>query len=146
MHEIYGDFTNSVGLLIASYFTRNTGYPITGPFSAMAWVNKDGDMLGQAIFTDYTGANIDIHIYGPKCITRKTIRDVYNYVFKRCNCERLTAKLYCDNERLSRLLSRLGFVYECTQEKYFYDKKRNLIVDSLVYKLTKDNIPQWVNV
>lgn len=141
MHTIYGGHTDSVGLMLAGYFTRNTGYPITGSFTAMGWV-KDNQLVGQAIFNDFTGANIEIHLHAPNCVNRKTVRDVYNYVFNQIKCERLTAKPYCTNKKLLQLLYRLGFVYEAIQEKYYRDGDQ--IIDAIVYKLTKDNIPDWV--
>ena len=141
MHAIYGNNDDSIGLLIAGYFNRSTGYPITGPFTAMGWV-KENNIIGQAIFTDYTGANIEIHLNFPNGLTRSNIKNVYNYVFKILDCERLTAKPYCTNQKLLQLLKRLGFEYEYTQEKYY--KEGNKIIDAVVYKLTKNNIPKWL--
>lgn len=142
MHAIYGSFEDSVGILIAGYFVRATGYPITGPYTAIGWV-KNNNIVGQAIFNDYTGANVEIHLNLPKGITKSKIQEVYKYVFKSLNCERLTAKPYCTNKNLLQVLERLGFVYEYTQERYY--KENNKIIDATVYKLTKENIPKWVN-
>jgi len=141
MHAIYGTYQDSVGLLIKGYFERATGYPVTGPFSALAWV-KDGKIVGQCIFNDFTGANVEIHLQAPNCMNKKTIRDVYNYVFNICKCERLTAKPYCNNEKLLSLLERLGFVYECVLEKYY--KEGDKAIDAICYKLTKDTLPKWM--
>jgi len=141
-HSIYGSYNDSVGQLIAGYFVRNTGYPITGPFTAIGWI-QDEKIVGQAIFNDYTGANVEIHLHLPNGISRKTIKDVYKYVFKILKCERLTAKPYCTNEKLLHLLDRLGFVYEFTQEKYY--REGDKLIDAVVYKLTKNSIPKWVN-
>jgi len=141
MHPIYGTHTDSVGYLLKGYFEQNTGYPITGPFSALGWVHE-GKLVGQCVFTDFTGANIEIHLYAPRIFTRKTIKDVYDYVFNKLKCERLTAKPYCTNEKLLQLLERIGFVYECTQEKYY--KEGEQVIDAKVYKLTKSTIPSWI--
>ncbi len=141
MHAIYGDHTDSVGYLLKGYFEQNTGYPITGPFRALGWVH-DGKIVGQCIFNDFTGANIEIHLYAPNCMNRKTVKDVYSYVFNTCKCERLTAKPYCNNEKLLSLLERLGFVYECVLEKYY--KEGDKFIDAISYKLTKDTLPRWM--
>jgi len=143
MHAIQGNSEDSVGQLIAGYFVRNTGYPITGAYRALGWVH-DGQIVGQCIFNDYTEANIEIHLYAPKCMNKKTIKDVYSYVFNTLKCERLTAKPYCTNETLLQLLERIGFVYEFTQENYY--KVSNTFVDAKVYKLTKNTIPKWVKI
>ena len=142
-HPVYGSYDDSIGQMIAGYFVRNTGYPITGPYTAVGWI-KDSQLVGQAIFNDYTGANIEIHLHFPRGLTKSNIKDVYNYVFNSLKCERLTAKPYCTNKNLLQLLSRLGFVYEYTQEKYY--KEGDKIIDAVVYKLTKENIPKWVNI
>lgn len=140
-HAIYGKYDDSVGLLLANHFTRNTGYPITGAFTAIGWI-KDQKIVGQAIFNDFTGANLEIHLHAPNCMCKQTIRDVYKYVFNTVKCERLTAKPYCTNEKLLQLLERIGFVYEFTQEKYY--KEGTNLIDARVYKLTKDTIPKWI--
>lgn len=141
MHVISGTHNDSVGMLIAGHFGRNSGVPVTGPFTAMAWIHN-GEMKGQALFNDYTGANIEIHLHFPNGITRQHVRQVYDYVFNQSKCVRLTAKPYCTNEKLLQLLTRLGFVYEYTQKDYYREGEQ--LIDAVVYKLTKDNIPKWV--
>lgn len=136
-------WNDPIGQSLAAHFIQNTGYPITGPYMAMGWVNKIG-LIGQAIFTDYTGANVEIHLYAPKCMNRQTVKSVYKYVFKDLKCVRLTAKPYSTNEFLLHLLPRLGFEYEGKQEKYYKDKEQ--IIDAMVFKLLENNIPKWVNI
>jgi RimJ/RimL family protein N-acetyltransferase len=128
--------------MLGGYFTNNTGYPITGPFTAMGFLDRD-KILGQAIFNDYTGANMEIHLYAPKCFTKPVISSVYKYVFNFMKCVRLTAKPSTRNEKLYQLLERLGFEYEFTQKDYYKDND-GAILDALVYKLTRNNVPDWV--
>ena len=143
LHAICGRHDDSVGQLIAGYFVRNTGYPITGPYLALGWI-KDDKIVAQAILNDYTGANVELHIYAPGCFTRTFISDICKYVFGTLKCERMTAKPYCSNKKLLQLLERLGFEYECTQERYY--KEGDKIIDAEVYKLTKENVPGWVKI
>lgn len=143
MHTISGRFDDKVGQLIAGYFIRNTGYPITGPYLAMGWIKND-QIVGQVIFNDYTGANIELHLHAPKILNKKTVTDVFKYVFETLKCERLTAKPYCTNKNLLQILIRLGFEYECTQERYY--KNGDKVIDAVVYKLIKNNIPKWVKI
>ena len=141
MRCIYGDHSDSIGLMIAGYFNKNTGFPVTGPFAALAWL-KDNKMVAEAILNDYTGANIEIHLHSPKVFNKQIILDIYKQVFVINKCIRLTAKPFPDNERLSRLLPRLGFQYEFTQEKYYLHGDK--YIDAKVYKLAKENVPKWV--
>lgn len=142
INTIFGTHTDSVGMLLAGYFVKNTGHPITGPFTAMGFV-KNGDIVGQAIFNDYTGSNVEIHLYAPKCFTRSVISSVYKYVFNFLKCKRLTAKFYSDNQKILQLLERLGFKYEFTQEDYF-QKENGDIIDAIIYKLKRNKVPDWV--
>lgn len=142
MHRIQGLYTDSIGQLIAGWFTRETGKTVHGPYSAIGWI-KDTKIVGQALFVDYTGSNIEIHLNAPRCMSRKTIKDVYSYVFKVSKCNRLTAKPYADNEKLLQLLPRLGFVYECTLSQYYGEP--DAPVDAVVYKLTKENALRWID-
>lgn len=142
IRTIYGSHTDSVGIMLGGYFTKNTGYPITGPFTAMGFV-KNGTVIGQAIFNDFTGANIEIHLFAPNCFTKQCIKSVYKYVFDFMKCKRLTAKPSSRNEKLYRLLERLGFEYEFTQKEYYKDND-GAILDALVYKLTRNKVPDWV--
>lgn len=142
VHVISGTSQDSVGQLIAGYFSRNSDSPVTGAYTAIGWVD-DGKLVGQALFNDYTGANLEIHLHYPKGISRKTVKHVYEYVFKQLKCKRLTAKPLCTNEKLLRVLERLGFVYEFTQKDYAIENGE--AVDVHVYKLTPDTVPKWVN-
>lgn len=142
IHCIYGTDKDSVGMMIAGQFVRNTGYPVNSGYCAIGFV-KDNQLIGQAILDNYTGANVDIHIYMPGCFTKKVIESVYKYMFDYMKVERVTAKPYTTNEKLLQLLPRLGFEYEFTQERYFKEDSGE-IFDAANFKLTKDNIPKWI--
>lgn len=142
MYSVYGTDKDSIGMMIAGEFIKNTGYPITGGYSAMGFV-KDNKLIGQAIFDNYTGANIDIHLYAPGCFNRQIIKSVYQYVFNFKKVERVSAKPFHTNQKLLQLLPRLGFVYEFTQERYFKEDSGD-IFDAVNFKLTRNNVPDWV--
>lgn len=142
IHTVYGNYEDSIGMMLAGHFVKKTGYPITGPYLAMGWI-QDGKLIGLAIFNDYTGSNMEIHIHGPGAMTRRSLREAYNFVFNINGCHRLTAKVYTHNQKLLQVLERIGFVYEFTQEKY-YKENDGTITDAAVYKLTRENVPEWI--
>lgn len=142
IYTVYGRYDDSIGQMLAGHFVKNTGYPVTGPYMSMGWI-KDGVLIGEAIFNDYTGSNIEIHIYGPGAMTRRALREAYNFAFNMNGCHRMTAKPFKHNKKLLQVLERIGFVYEFTQEKY-YKENDGSITDALVYKLTRENIPDWI--
>lgn len=141
MTTISGTHETSIGQYIAGYWQRNADSYLGTPYSAMGWI-KNGKLVAQAIFLDYTGSNIEIHVHAPCCISRRTIKDVYTYVFKQLKCNRLTAKLKEDNKNLLELISRLGFRYEFSQEAYYGTPDKP--IDALVFKLRKLDALKWL--
>lgn len=144
MYSIYGTYEDSVGQLIAGYFSRAVDRKVIPPYSAIGWVeNKDSPIIvGQAVFVDYTGSNIEVHLNIPGKFSRRVIRNVYGYAFKQLKCNRLTAKVALHNQNLLQLLPRLGFEYECLMQAYYGEPEAP--VDALVYKLTKNNALKWL--
>ena len=138
---ISGTYKDSIGLAIAGHYIKNRKFPLEGPFSAIAWI-KDDKMIGQAIFTSYNDSNIDIHLYAPRCFCKRTIKEVYTYVFKHLKCNRLTARLDASDDKLSHLLPRIGFEYKYTDEGYYGEPGKP--VDALVYVLTSKNAQRWI--
>lgn len=138
---IAGTYKDQMGRYIALEYVKNRKFPVCDPFSAIGWL-KDDKMIGQAIFTGYNDSNIDIHLYLPGYINRRTLNDVYTYVFKQLKCNRLTARLDTSDDKLSRLLPRIGFEYKYTDEGY-YGTPGNP-VDAKVYILTNKNAQKWI--
>jgi len=142
IYTISGTYQDSVGQLIVGYFNQARGeISVVEPYSAIGWV-RDNKIIGQAIFTGFTGSNVDIHLNMPKCICRKTIKDVYSYVFNQLRCNRLTAKLEPNNDKLSRLLPRMGFEYRFTDEGYYGEPDKP--INAEVYVLSKKNALKWI--
>lgn len=141
MHRIQGTYEDSVGQYIAGYFQRAVDRKVIPPYSAIGWIEKD-KLVGQSVFVDYTGSNIEIHLNTPGVFNRRIIRDVYGYVFKQLKCNRLTAKVATNNEKLLQLLPRLDFEYECLIEQYYGEWDSP--VDAAQYKLTKNNALKWL--
>jgi RimJ/RimL family protein N-acetyltransferase len=142
MNLIYGSNTDSVGLMIAGFFHRETGHPVEPPYTAMGWL-RGGKLVGQAIFHNYTGPNVEIHFNGPKSLNRKSLNDIAEYVFKQIGCERLSARVYSTNDRISQIVQKIGFEYESTSIKYYRDDKGNL-VDAINYVIFKEDGLKWI--
>jgi hypothetical protein len=138
-YPVFGTSEDSIGQLIAGHLGRYST-KIVPPYSAIGWYQHH-DMVAQAVFNNYTGSNIDIHIHGR--LTKKRIKDAYTYVFNFLKCNRLTAMPYKDNEKLSSLLPRLGFVYECILRDY--QGTADEPVDVKVYRLDKVVAMKWIN-
>lgn len=139
-----GSYKDQPGQYLGSLYEHATTKPLLVPYTIMGWMKDNQVPINHfAVFVDYTGSNLEIHLHMPNLITKQMIKEVYTYVFKQLKCSRLTAKPYSTNEKLLRLLPRLGFCYECTLENFYGEP--GAPVDALVYKLTPDNASRWIN-
>lgn len=141
MYTISGTHESAVGMYIAHSWAKNVDSPLVPPYSAIGWV-KNNKLVAQAIFMDYRGSNIEIHIYGPGFFTRQGLRDAFNYVFVQLKCNRLTARLKGDDNKLLNLLPRLGFEYEGVSKQYYGDA--DAPIDSHNYVLFKDKAIKYL--
>lgn len=139
MHRIQGTHKDTIGQHIAGFFSKSICKDVYEPYSAIGWIDNDNKLVGAAIFNNYTGANIQLHMYLPNKTTKKVIKDIIRYVFVQLKCCRLTVKVEGDDKKLFQLLPRIGFEYEVTQKDYFEGP-----LDATVYKLTKNNAMKWL--
>lgn len=143
MITLEGNFTTEAGVLLGNWYASQTKKPLLGPYSAIGWINEQGQIQGAAIFCNYNGHNIDIHIHCPKCITRSNYKRVLSYIFNEIKCSRLSARIKKDNKNLLRLMTRLGFIYE-TVLPYYYGKEKN--DGAVVYRLTPIEASKWIKI
>lgn len=111
--------------------------PIIQPFTAVGYV-LNGEIRGAAIFNGWNGANLDITIVGPGCLTRENIRYVYRYAFLKAKAQRLTARTSRRHKAMKDLLPRLGFRFESVA-KLYYPKE-----DALVFRLLPEDARKWM--
>jgi hypothetical protein len=142
-HFVCGTSKDSIGQHIAGHWSKSADRQVLPPYSAIGYI-REGKMIGEAIFVDYTGSNIEIHLQSQdkNCFNRRTIKYIYKYVFVQLGCNRLTARIKPDNKQLLSLLLRLGFEYEYRQIDYF--GPRETPEDALVYRLTKEKALRWM--
>lgn len=139
---IQGTSLEETGCLLAQWFIKESNQNILPPFSAMGFMTIEGELKGVAVFNDFNGSNIEIHLHAPKCIFLSTYKAVLNYVFNTLKCNRLTAKPYRSNKNLLRLLPRMGFEYECVLHQYYGAGRQE---DAIVHRVTLENASLWLN-
>jgi len=122
-------------------YNQMTGRRVDGSYSGMAWVNDKG-ARGIAIFDNYTGSNLNIHIWSAGGIRRKHIKEVYHYVFDYLGCNRLTGIFPASHKNLLQLIDRFDFVYECTMHGYFGTPENP--EDALVYYISRPKALEWI--
>lgn len=117
--EYFGTSETQVGQAIARWHRQNhAGSMFAAPFGAMAWTGGTEQLTASAVFCNFTGPNIDIHLV----IKRPSVRikrDIYKYVFDDLKCHRLTGVIPLSNVRILRLVKGLGFHLEGGMPYFF---------------------------
>jgi RimJ/RimL family protein N-acetyltransferase len=126
---------------VAEFVGKNLDRQYSKPYTAIGVLDEKGVLVGGVLFTDYTGPNAEITIYGPHLMTRKVIRAAFTYVFEELKCHRLTARTRRDNRLMCKLLPRLGFDYEATLKHYFGPNRCD---DALIFRLTPEYASRWI--
>lgn len=138
---ISGTFHDVAGRIIASEYSRETGKLVYSSYSGMAWYDSKG-VRGIALFDNFTGSNINIHIWSRKGITRNQIQDVYRYAFDQLKCNRMTGIFPSSHKNLLQLIKRFDFEYECTMRDYFGSPEAP--ESAVVYYISRDKALKWI--
>lgn len=135
---ISGTHETRDGLRIAGWFGRFVGKPQFGPYAALGCLKGD-DLCNAALFNDYNGANIELHMAGT--ITRPLLRGGMRYAFRGLNVQRITAKPHRSNERLIKIVERLGFEREGVMKNYYGASSDD---DAIVFRLDRRVAEKWM--
>ena len=141
MKIVVGDWQSPQGINIAAYYTNKSGLRFWTVFTAMGFLNDEGELTGAAIFTDYTRSSIELHIIGDRLLTRANLKHIARYVFEQLSCNRLTVKLERKDEHLAKYLTRIGFEYEATLKAYYGLSEDR---DALVYRIMRPQAEKWI--
>ena len=136
-----GNSLDKVGQGIGNWYAGKVKNPIFEPYSAIGFLDTSGTLQGAAIFNNYNGANIEMHFYGPKCITRSNFRFVLAYIFNELSCVRITVLPPRSNKAMLKILPRLNFTYETVLRSYYGPKKQD---DAIVYRMTSIEASKWI--
>lgn len=142
MEFISGNSEDQNGKNIAKIWKNYTNEILGSPYSGVAIYNNGSRLVdGLALFTEYTGSNIEIHLIGKGILNRTTIKYLANYVFNDLNCNVLRVKLHSrTQEYIQKYLIRLGFEYETVLDEYYA-----IDDDAIIYKMNKDKAKKWIN-
>ena len=128
--------------LVARYVSDNLGVVISPPLTAIG-ATRDGQTLcAGAVFTDWNGSNLDIHLYGDGAITRGCVRGIYHYAFVQCGANRLTAVTRRTNHKMKKHLPKLGFQFEGLSKRFFGPTKPE---DGFRFALFPEDALKWMN-
>jgi hypothetical protein len=125
---IYGTSETSLGILIAKWHRQHhAGSAFVPPYGAIGW-HSGRDLYASAIFCNYTGCNIDIHLAIGSKPSIRIWRDILRYVFEYLQCQRLTGIVPASHMKLLRLVRGLnGWRCEGSLSCYFPGNESGLI-------------------
>lgn len=126
---------------VGEWVSRHLNKPICGPFTTIGWLDQNNTLTAAAVFNGWNGSNIEVTIYGPRCITRANMRVGVLYVFGQLQANRLTATTQRSNARMRKLLPRLGFKFEFPMPKFYGPHRRD---DGLVYRMLRADAEKWM--
>jgi RimJ/RimL family protein N-acetyltransferase len=125
----------------ALFAAANLGVTILPPFTGLLITNDAGEIGGAIVYTNYTGANIEVTVYVPALYKRGLIRAALAYPFRQLQVLRLSARTRRDNKAVCSILPRMGFVYEGTMKRYFGPARSD---DAIMYRLDCETASKWI--
>jgi len=106
--ERVGQFVaHKIGMETAEHF---------GPYQAIG-IEKDGRIIGGAVYCEFNGVNCSVHIAGEKgenWLTREFISYGFDYPFNQLKVNRLTGWVEASNTDALKLDLHLGYELEAT--------------------------------
>jgi RimJ/RimL family protein N-acetyltransferase len=93
---------------------RVDGSPmLSGEYTALGVYTRDRGIVGAALFCDYTGRNVFVHIaLDSVAAARPLFRLIGQYAFTQLRCERLTLVAESTNVKAVKLHEKLGAIRE----------------------------------
>ncbi len=116
---------------VAHWLCRETGLEPVPPFTACAIVDDNGRIGGCWVWSEYTGPNVEVSIYAPRCITRRVLREGFDYAFNQLKVRRITQRVPLMNKKLNQIISKAGWKCEGIL-RHFYEND-----DAVIYGMIK---------
>lgn len=96
--------------------TNPNGY--FGNGTGIGW-RRDGKMVAGAVYMNWNGVNVDVHIASDcsrRWLTRRALQFAFAYPFVQLGARRVTAEIGEGNADSRRFAEHLGFELECKKQ------------------------------
>ncbi len=126
---------------IRDWVSRELGQEKLGgdKFAALG-IMSDGELIGGAIYHQFTGNMIEISLasISPAWCSRKTLKAIFSYPFEQMGVTRMNA--FCDkkNKKIRKIMERIGFKQEGCLRKALPNSH-----DAIVYGMLRDEC-KWI--
>lgn len=125
---------------VAQWVRDNSGAVFHPPFVALGVVREDR-LVGGFVFSQWTGASIEMSAHAPGCMRPGIVREIARYCFETNKVLRVRAKTRRSNVRVRKLLPRMGFEFEATLKEYYGADRAN---DALLFALDREAAGRWL--
>ena len=122
--------------VIAGWAGGVIGVEFHPPYSAAALVDNAGEIRTAVIFTNWTGASIDVSVASTGFVHPELIKQCSEYVFDQLKCRRASFYTRPTNQKAIRALEHMGAVFEARIIAYYEDS------DALLYRLLREDLAQ----
>lgn len=120
----------------ARYIGSSLGIVLFPPYEILGCLeeNEAGglDLRGGYVLNGRSASNVDVTLYGPGCLVLPALRKLAARVFFEWKCNRATARCRRSNMMMRQYMTRIGWVFEGTQRRYWGPTKHD---DAMVYGL-----------
>jgi RimJ/RimL family protein N-acetyltransferase len=117
---------------VLDWASKKFGYKFQYVNSAIGVIDRDGLLIGAAVFQASNGTNVEFSYFGPGSLTLGITRKLISFAFNQMKVCRVTAKTPRRNRTVNRALPRFGFKMEGVMKHYYGPKKR---LDAIVFGL-----------
>lgn len=127
--------------LVAQWVYGQLGVEVPPVYTAFGATKDDKSLCAGAVFTDFTGSNIEVTLVAPGAFNRMLISAVCRYAFLQMKVTRLSAKTKRSNTRMRKIMPRMGWKFEGISEKYYGPTKAD---DALRFVAFEEQARKWI--
>lgn len=128
--------------LVAQWVYSQLGTSIPAAYAAFGATRDGVNLCAGAVFTDYTGSNIEVTLVAPGAFNRTLIAAVCRYAFVQMRVTRLSAKTKRSNKRMRQIMPRMGWKFEGISERYFGPTRGD---DAIRFVAFYDQARKWID-
>lgn len=89
------------------------------PIDAAIGIVRKNQLVGSAIFQNFTGFNVELSYYGPQTFSAGIAKALATYTIDRFKVDRLTMRTNRKNVSILQMFQRFGFRSEGVQRRYY---------------------------
>lgn len=127
--------------LVADWVVERIGALIAKPYVAIGATRDGKTLCGGAVFNNWNGHNIEITLASEGCLTRGTIKAVYNYLFVQSKAGRVSAQTRRSNKVMRNMFPKFGFEFEGVARNFYGPKRAD---DAFRFVLFPDNARKFL--